>query len=135
MKGYGYSIWLVPDNWRHIKKEFSMDFIPHITIATNLPYLPYGILDNKKSYKVKNFENGTVFPKMYKVDPLNAYGYYCEIEEMYLNHKPHMTLFYAPNPITYLDTFSIVKAPPKEMNCTLAIADTNSTNPSQWGFI
>ena len=38
MKGYGYSIWLVPDNWRHIKKEFDMDFTPHITVATNLPY-------------------------------------------------------------------------------------------------
>ena len=133
MKGYGYSIWLVPDNWKEIKKEFNMDFIPHITIATNLPYLPYGIL-NDRTYKVNKFSKGQVFPKMYSVDPLNAFGYYCEIDGLYLDHQPHMTLFYAPNAINFLDTFSIIKQPPKEFYGKLKIANTNFDNPTQWNF-
>jgi len=131
MKGYGYSIWLVPDNWKEIRKEFNMDFIPHVTIATNLPYLPYGIL-NEKTYKVKNFSKGEIMPRMYDVDPLNAFGYYCDIVGLYLSHKPHMTLFYAPNGINYLDTFSTIKQPPSEFYGKLRIANTNFDNPIQW---
>ena len=131
MKGYGYSIWLVPDNWKEIKKEFNMEFIPHVTLATNLPYLPYGIL-NEKTYKVTNFSKGEIIPKMYNVDPLNAFGYYCDIVGLYPSHKPHMTLFYAPNAINYLDTYSTIKQPPTEFYGKLRIANTNFDNPIQW---
>jgi hypothetical protein len=133
MLGYGYSIWLVPYEWKKIKEEFNMDFTPHITIATNLPYLPYGILDSKKTFKVKNFRKGEVFSKMYDVDPLNAFGYSCEIEGLYTAHTPHMTLFYAPNKINELDTYSWVKSPPRGyLECSLRIANTTQSNPVQW---
>jgi hypothetical protein len=132
MKGYGYSIWLVPTNWKYIKKEFNMDFTPHVTVATNLPYLPYGILNNK-NYQVKNFSKGVILPKMYNFDPLNSFGYPCEIDGLYLSHKPHMSLFYAPNKINELDTYSRIKAPPSyPIECQLRIADTTSINPIQW---
>ena len=132
MLGYGYSIWLVPYEWKKIKEEFNMDFIPHITIATNLPFLPTGIL-SKERFKVKNFKKGQIFPKMYDVDPFHAFGYTCEIEYLYPLHTPHMTLFYAPNPISELDTFSWIKQPPpEELECYLYLADTTSENPIQW---
>ena len=132
MIGYGYSIWLIPDDWKRIKEDFNMDFIPHVTIATNLPYLPYGILDNKTTFTVKNFKKGKIFPRMYQVDPLYAFGYPCEIVGLYPDFEPHMTLFYSPNEIKELDTFSWIKTPPLELKCKLHIANTNYINPTQW---
>lgn len=132
MIGYGYSIWLIPNDWKKIKEYFNMDFVPHITVATNLPYLPYGILDNKTTFTVKNFKKGEIFPRMYQVDPLHAFGYPCEIVGLYPTFKPHMSLFYSPNKIKELDTFSWIKTPPTDMKCKLYIANTNSINPTQW---
>jgi len=133
MLGYGYSLWLVPYNWKEIQKEFNIDFILHITISTNLPYIPLGVINSGKRFIVKNFKKGEIFPKMYEVDPLNGFGYPCEIEGLYPLHTPHMTLFYASNKITDLDTYSWIKTPPpKQLECTLHLADTTSHNPLQW---
>ena len=66
MQGYGYSIWLVPINWRHIQQEFSIDFIPHITIATNLNYIPPNIF-NDKTYIINNFKKEKYFQKHMKL--------------------------------------------------------------------
>ena len=138
LKGYGYSIWLLPKNWRQLKKDLQLEFIPHVTVATNLPYLPYGILDETKIFTVKKFERGTVFPKMYRTDPMHGFGHYCEIEgpppQLLTEHRPHFTLFYSPNPIEYLDTVSWHGLSPVsgELKCTLVIANTNSLNPRQW---
>jgi hypothetical protein len=133
-QGYGYSIWLVPSNWRNIKKDFSIDFLPHITVATNLPYISSKTL-SKESFLVNNFSVGKVFSKMYKYEPLYAFGYECYIEDLYTSHMPHMTLFYSPNEIKYLDTFSKFKSPPQSLTCNLFVADTRSLNPSEWRII
>lgn len=134
MQGYGYSIWLVPINWRHIQQEFSIDFIPHITIATNLNYIPSNIF-NDKTYIVNNFQEGEVFPKTYEVDPLYGFGYYCKIPGIYTIHKPHMTLYYSSNEILQIDTFSKFKKPPHELQCKLYVANTNFLNPLEWRII
>jgi hypothetical protein len=134
MSGYGYSVWLVPNNWKYIQREFSIDFIPHITIATNLKFMSPRILTNK-IFKVYNFSKGTVFPRLYNKDPLHAFGYNCVIEDLFTTHKPHMSLFYSPNEITYIDTFSKLKQPPTTLDCKLYFADTNSLNPCEWNVI
>jgi hypothetical protein len=133
--GYGYSIWLIPENWKQFRKEFTLDFIPHITVATNLSFVSSQILNKDKFFKVNNFSNGQIFPKMYKNDPLNGFGYNCTIEGLYTQHQPHLTLYYSPNEIKYLDTFSKLKSPPTQLICRLFIADTRSINPSEWKVI
>jgi hypothetical protein len=134
MQGYGYSIWLIPINWREIKREYSLDFIPHITIQTNMPFIFSGLL-TKDSFFVDNFSSGEILPKSYPQDPLHAYGYNCSIKGIFLLHQTHMTLYYSPNPIKYVDTFSKLKLPPKSLECTLYAIDTRSLNPSKWKII
>ena len=132
MNDYRYSIWLVPHKWKEIQKEFNIDFIPHITLATNLPYLPYGILD-KRPVIVKNFKKGQVFSKRNDADRLYSFGYPCDIDGIYPSHIPHLTLFYSPNPISDLDTYSWIKTQPTgHINCYMKIADTTSPNPINW---
>ena len=135
--GYGFSIWLVPYNWRHIKKEFTLDFIPHITLSTNhrtIPEIP--ILEN---IKVGNFTKGKIFKQIYAIDPLEAYGYDCEILSdigINIKHVPHMTLFYGGK-ITdeNMDYFSLIKKPPKSILCFCTLANTISLNPASWHFL
>ena len=134
MQGYGYSIWLVPLNWRQIKQEYNLDFIPHITIQTHMPYV-FSRLLSKETLIVDNFSRGQIFSKTYSTDPLYAYGYSCKIQHIFLMHEPHMTLYYSSNPIKYIDTFSKLKLPPQTLECSLYAVDTRSLNPSKWKII
>jgi hypothetical protein len=134
MPGYGYSLWLIPLNWKYIQREFSIDFIPHITIASNLPYIPPNILDNK-IYTVTNFQKGQILSGSYPVDPLYGFGYPCKISQIYTTHNPHMTLFYSSNEILEIDTFSKFKEPPPDLQCRIYLVNTNFLNPLEWRVI
>ena len=94
MKGYGYSLWLVPHNWEIIKRVYSMTHIPHITVCTNMERVDPVVLSSS-SFKVYNFSYLKRFPKMYSTDPLNATGFYCAIEGICTNHPPHMSVSYS----------------------------------------
>lgn len=126
MTSYKFSIWLIPENWKKIKEMYKMEHIPHITVATNIESeLPYEILNNK-NYKVSKFSKVTNFEKMYKHDPLNGYGFYCEINDIKTTHKPHMTLFYNKE----LDNENIEI--PLELECKLYMANTQSIDWKLW---
>ena len=132
--GYGFSIWLVPYNWRQLKKEFNLDFIPHITLSTN----HYAIPDVPDLHNVKafNFKKGEIFRKIYQNDPLEGYGYYCELSGVFTNHTPHMTLFYGSKiSDENMDFYSLIKTPPDILYCFATLADTTSLNPSTWKFL
>ena len=124
MKGYGYSLWLVPHVWRDIKRIYCMSHIPHITVCTNMERTDPAIL-TPSVFKVYNFSYLKKFPKMYKNEPLTASGFYCEIDGISTNHTPHMSLNYSHDD---LENF----APPDILECSLHFADTQSDNPQEW---
>ena len=129
-----YSIWLVPLDWKKIKQEFSLDFIPHITLSTNMDYISPNVLSDR-IYTVKNFEQGQVYTNIDGTKYQYAYGYPCEIEGIDTLDNMYMTLYYASNRMDFLDMFSIMKTPPKDFKCKLYIADTTYLNPVSWKII
>jgi hypothetical protein len=126
MNGYGYSIWLIPNNWKEVKLSYNMNHIPHITVANNLQFIDSVVL-NKNDYTVENFSNVQQFPQMYLNDPLSASGFYCEIKGISTIHKPHLSL-------VYNKYITEIYAPPEKLMCKLYVADTRSINPSEWIF-
>jgi hypothetical protein len=124
MVGYGYSLWLVPQNWRDIKRIYSMKHIPHITVCTNMDRTDPVIL-SISSFKVHTFSYLKKFPKMYKNDPLDASGFYCKIEGICTNHTPHMSVSYSHDDLENL-------APPDSLECQLHFANTQSDKPHEW---
>ena len=127
MKGYGFSIWVVPHNHQVIRNQYKMKHIPHITVKTNM-IIPEKIF-GKKFCKI-NFKNSFCceFPSMYQNDPLTACGFYCDIN-IPTDHDPHITLWY--NHSGPLDSLS----PPQDTHGQVFLADTRSINPSEWKII
>ena len=128
IKGYGYSIWLVPLNWQDIKRVYMMSHIPHITVHTGLDWVDSSIL-SENTFTVYNFSRVHKFPKMYTQDPLSASGFYCSVKDLKMLHSPHMTLKYSHENIN----FDI--APPETLMCKLCVADTQSLDCSQWRLL
>lgn len=125
MLGYGFSLWLVPHNWRDIKRIYSMNHIPHITVCTNMERIDPVILSTS-IFKVRDFSYLKKFPKMYKKDPLDASGFYCKIDGIFTNHTPHMSVSYSH------DDLIIGLVPPETLECSLHFADTQSDKPHEW---
>lgn len=123
---YGYSIWLIPDEYEYIKITYKMKHIPHITFSTNHKE-PQKILNNN-SFSIKLKGNFTNFPKMYENDPLNACGFYCETN-MKTNHQPHMSIYYE-----HTDNFDLEPLN-KTFSGKLYSVDTTNNNPSNWHII
>ena len=124
MNGYGYSLWLVPYNCNEIMRNYNMKHIPHVTICTNLEYIDSTILTHK-TFVVNKFSNLEKFPKMYKNDPLNASGFYCEINGIQTFHTPHMSVTYSHESLDDL-------IPPQSLVCQLFFVDTRSLNFEEW---
>ena len=127
MEGYGYSLWLVPVNWKEIKETYNMLHIPHITICTNMEKIDCNVL-SRNLFRVHSFSNMTQFPKMYANDPLDGVGFYCAIDNIATNHKPHMTL-------RYNEQIHTIYIPPEFLTCSVHIADTRSLNCEEWTLI
>lgn len=125
--GYKFSIWLVPINWKVIKKIYKMEHIPHITVATNIDTDISSAILNNNIYTISDFSIASNFDKMYKNDPLNGYGFFCKINEIKTNHVPHMTLFY-----NKLINNINPPPPPNELKCKLYIADTRNLDYRLW---
>ena len=90
MKGFDWSIWYVPTNWKEFMVQHDMTHIPHVTWETHLREEPKEMPDVKFIENL-NFTNiGTnMFPSMYKGDSINfTIGWYCE-EPLWWD-KPHI---------------------------------------------
>lgn len=126
MQGYGFSTWIVPDNWKSIQVRYSMKHIPHITVRTNLTEPS---TDNVgKRLHIKFVKGCFTFPKQYEVDPLDAYGFYCTVKHIEIDHIPHMSLFYN-------EPLRVYEPPMETLQGTIHIADTRSLDPSKWKLI
>lgn len=126
MEGYGFSTWIVPDTWNSIKSKYKMKHIPHITVRTNLEKPCAKGVGEK--VRIKFISGCFIFPKQYKVDPLDAYGFYCLVKNVDFEHIPHMSLFYN-------EPFAVYDPPSEELEGTIYMSDTRSMDPSKWTLI
>lgn len=144
-KGYGYSVWYVPENYKDLQDTYKISHIPHITLETNLCLRDaYHIYHNSSPDIIIKFQNKYVkFPSFYDNDPMISYGWFVDVVKMTrrkLNWVPHMTLRYLPRTTTnnnnnYKDKSILLEnlcAPSNEMKCSLMIADTRSNLPIEW---
>lgn len=128
MINYGFSLWLVPQS----RYNINTSHIPHITVATCFYDGPPQVqCTRNKRYRVKFFEGISQFPAdMYdKETPIGGIGVYCKIDNMDLDHEPHMTLSYDEN-----ENVSNIKLPEFAF-CDLYLADTRDSKPENWKLL
>jgi hypothetical protein len=141
-KGYGYSVWYVPENYKELQDIYKISHIPHITLETNLCLRDaYHIYHNASpDITIKLQDKYTKFPSFYENDPMISYGWYVDIVKMTrrkLNWVPHMTLKYLPriSNNNYNDKSILSKGlspASNEIKCSVIIADTRSNQPMEW---
>ena len=136
--GYKYSIWLIPNNWKYIQSYYKTEHIPHITIKTllsqNEAFKEFDML--KSHYMIKYQNNVHDFDEIkYKRknndddDELEACGFFCKIQGLELEHKPHMTLYYH-----YHNSVLQMKAPTETLG-KVCLVNTISDDPKKWYII
>lgn len=143
-KGYGYSVWFVPKNYKELQEQYNIHHIPHITLETNLRLRDaFHIYHNACKEMVMRFKQAPVvkFPSLYNTnDPMVYYGWNVEIIQMTrrkLNWTPHMTLAYLPRQgdlrAGEARLLSNTELPPLgPVECFITIADTRSGVPEEW---
>lgn len=129
--GYKYSVWLVPNSHGYIKDHYRMEHIPHITIKTLLTINDAFDLARKlkKHYYINFIPDIHDFDKIkYKKNKkeLDACGFYCKINNLELNHTPHMTTHY------HMHGMSLFMPPPTSCMGKVYIVNTVSNSPSKW---
>lgn len=143
-KGYGYSVWYVPENYKELQKTYKIPHIPHITLETNLCLRDaYHIYHNASTDIIIKFQDKYVkFPSFYENDPMISYGWFVDVVKMTrrkLNWVPHLTLRYLQrtslNNNAYKDKSMLSEnlcPPSNELKCFVIIADTRSDSPIEW---
>jgi len=128
---YGYSVWLVPLNRRLLTKVYKFRHIPHITISTNHEDLPDPI-NLGKLYDIVDFKPYGIIGKQYAFDPLHATGWECTVEDLFIQHTPHMSHVYSFYPH---EKVLPVYPTPQRLIAEVCVADTRSSNWEEWKII
>jgi hypothetical protein len=145
-KGYGYSVWYVPNNYKELQNIYKISHIPHITLETNLCLRDaYHIYHNASPDIIVKFQDKYLkFPSFYENDPMISFGWFVDVVKMTrrkLNWVPHMTLRYIPrttnnnNDNNFRDKYILsesLSAPLHDIKCKIFIADTRSNQPIEW---
>ena len=147
MKGYGFGIWIVP-NQQIFHPETR--HIPHITIMCNVLDKNelkeiYDDIENKLGNTfVVNLDGKCVeFDSHYDNDPLVATGYNCSCDKWELlkeickkyngsfSNDPHLSYYYSENSkdLKFKKTLS------REIICKLKMADINSNDCINWRIL
>ena len=133
--GYKYSIWLIPNNWKYIQSYYKTEHIPHVTIKTLLTSREaFNEYDKLKShYMIKYQDNVYDFNDIKydgkEGDELEACGFFCKIEGLELEHKPHMTLYYH-----YHNSVLKMRSPTETLG-KVCLVNTISDDPKKWYII
>ena len=128
---YGYSVWLVPLNRRLLTKVYKFRHIPHITISTNHEDVPDPV-NLGQLYDVVDFKPYGLIGKQYKFDPLHATGWECTVEDLPIQHAPHMSHLYSFYP--YDKVYSVYPTPIR-LIAEVCVADTRSPDWEEWKII
>lgn len=145
MKGYGYSIWLIPSDKTILKYISNPEHIYHTTVKTNIKTIKEGIsyldrykfLTENRSILIKIDNKPINFEKMYQYDPIEkSWGYKVSILNNLLNkeidHQSHLTAFY--NRI-FNKNVDIPLEKPLFVFCNLNLVDTRNEYPFNWNII
>ena len=130
--GYKYSIWLIPNNWEYIKSYYKTEHIPHITIKTLLSQKEvFKEIDMLKSHYMIKYQDyvydfDEIKYKDNKNDEIEACGFFCKIDDLELEHKAHMTLYYH-----YHNIVLKMKAPTDTLG-KVCMVNTVSDDPKKW---
>ncbi len=148
MRGYGFSVWLLPRNRGKIieimkKQGINISHIPHITIKTNFETKKQAFDFARKLTPTVNLVDamrdpnhkcytyslsGKVFwvDRSYDVDPLTAWVVTANVPKLNIPH-PHLS-------VKYMDSYTFPKS--AEINISgdgdVVVADTQDSNPIKW---
>ena len=148
MRGYGYSIWLVPKinfNMRKFLEREKLGHILHITVKTNIKSKKEGLklleefknITNDRKIKVSIKPVGINMTSMYEHDPIEkSWGFEVDVFSESLNkliyHRPHMTVCYFQE---LSEKDGIIVTENIDCWCDLKLASTISTKPEKWKII
>ena len=132
--GYGYSIWVVPNNYVSMMTRYNIRHIPHVTLRTNKTLEECRDIFVEDTCDVRILYPSVVFPSMYTNDPLKAVGYYVNIP-ITTELVPHMTFEYFNKTDTIRQTYTEFKDFHTTISCFTSISDTTNPDPSLWSLI
>ena len=133
IKGYGFSVWYVPNRWRELQLSHGIRHVPHVTFTTGKSLIDAQRLVKTIPATAKVLLHGTSveFPSMYEIDPLKAFGWYATLLEPrnLMIPLPHMSIGYFVG--ENLPEIEIL--PPTDvLICHKCVADTRSNDPTDW---
>ena len=133
--GYGYSIWVVPNNYISMMTRYNIRHIPHVTLRTNKTLEECREIYIEETHDICLLYPSVTFPSMYTNDPLRAVGYYANIPIL-TEHVPHMTFEYFPKSADIPQpTFKEFEEFNTTISCFTSISDTTNLDPSLWSLI
>jgi hypothetical protein len=140
MKGYGFSIWLVPVKCPSILTDIITKYndkphVAHVTVQTNIPTIKeaqeiYRDIKYIKYVYVRVYLRYTRLSQMYEHDPIKeAWGFPAEMINfpISVDHFPHMTICYGQAEVDQIWSNAVL-----ELKCRLALFDTTSMIPWEW---
>ena len=153
--GYGYGVWLIPNemNGYGITQVYNTKpHIRHVTLACNMTYEDANNLLFELHYRKLIPKNGWVIPLIrkfessYKEDCVFAAGWTVFIYNWFkyesivgdrgqVPEKPHMSLLYSKNPIHDLTIEYLRRQdndPDRRLTFFPAVVDIRSDNPNEW---
>jgi len=129
---YGYSVWLVPLNYRILQKVYKFRHIPHVTISTNHSAAP-DPANLGRLYDVTDFQPYSNIGRNYVIDPLHALGWVCQVHGLEIEHTPHMSHVYSF--FAFPRSPHVSYATPTRLIAEVCVADTRSPRPEEWEII
>ena len=133
--GYGYSIWVVPNNYMSMMTRYNIRHIPHITLRTNKTLEECREIYVRQTHDIRILYPRVVFPSMYANDPLRAVGYFANIP-IPTEHVPHMTFeYFKKTSDTHQPTFKEFEEFNTTIQCFTSISDTTNSDPSLWSLV
>tara|TARA_B100001094_G_scaffold280655_1_gene291602 strand:+ start:4067 stop:4441 length:375 start_codon:yes stop_codon:yes gene_type:complete len=119
-------VWIIPHNWRNIKKQYKMDFIPHIPVSKSHIEVPkiqtgtFEIVFQKRSGHFKNH------------DPLKMFAFDCYVSSIGKAKFP--IYFTAIDDNSGLSLYDKMCESPINTTGYMCIANTFESNPSSWNI-
>jgi len=122
-----YSVWIIPYSWKTIKKNYNMDFIPHIPITKNHTEIPkielgtYNIVFQKRSGHFVNYE------------PLKMFSLDCYISGIGKSNFP--IYFTSIGDLSGSSIYDKMCECPENTTGYMCVANTFEINSSCWSVI
>ena len=131
---FGWSIWIIPDNYEWFREKYRIEHIPHITIQSRIINPLSSHIG--KTYKFQ-FERGFHLLPVWnpKDKGFRSWAWYCKVNGLDIPHA-HMSIQYFDELDKGYDRRGRNIYPPKgEFTGTAHLVDTRSHIPSEWKIV